>query len=168
LVEELVEAPYLLPGEKRLGMVMNQPRPRSGVIYNEWTESHVIDGFKYDENMTGRIAIDWGFRKPSVLIMVYDESREATVILHEINPQEITITQLSKLILSIAWPRKLKESAPGPRIWLDTGIADKAGSARNDQTGRTAFREIMKSPSLGGIWLPLRYTADPVLTNVLN
>ena len=68
-------------------MVMNQPRPPSGLIYNEWTESHVIDGFKYKEEMTGRIAIDWGFRKPSVLIMVYDEEREATVIINEINPQ---------------------------------------------------------------------------------
>jgi len=100
--------------------------------------------------------------------MVYDEEREATVIIHEINPQEVTISQLSKLILSIAWPRKLKDSAPGPRIWLDSGIADKAGAARNDQTGRTAFREIMKAPDQGGIGLPLRYTTDPVLTNVLN
>ena len=128
-------------------MVMNQPRPPSGLIYNEWTESHVIDGFKYKEEMTGRIAIDWGFRKPSVLIMVYDEEREATVIIHEINPQEVTISQLSKLILSIAWPRKLKDSAPSPRIWLDSGIADKAGSARNDQTGRTAFRDYEGSRS---------------------
>ena len=168
LSDDWFEATKLLPEEERLAMVMNQPRPPSGLIYNEWTESHVIDGFKYKEEMTGRIAIDWGFRKPSVLIMVYDEEREATVIIHEINPQEVTISQLSKLILSIAWPRKLKDSAPGPRIWLDSGIADKAGAARNDQTGRTAFREIMKAPDHGGIGLPLRYTTDPVLTNVLN
>ena len=72
------------------------------------------------------------------------------------------------MILSIAWPRSLKASAPSPRIWLDSGIADKAGNARNDQTGRTAFREIMKRPEEGGIGLPIRYTTDPVLTNVLN
>ena len=168
LSEDWFEATKLLPEEERLAMVMNKPRPPSGLIYNDWTESHVIDDFKYKESMSGRIAIDWGFRKPSVLIMVYDEEREATIIVHEINPQEVTIKELSKMILSIAWPRSLKASAPSNRIWLDSGIADKAGNARNDQTGRTAFREIMKRPEEGGIGLPIRYTTDPVLTNVLN
>jgi hypothetical protein len=162
------EATELLPEEERLAMVMNEPRPPSGLIYSEWTSSHVIDDFKYDPKMTGRIAIDWGFRKPSVLIMVYDEEREATIIVHEINPQEITIQELSKKILQIAWPRSLMNESPGPRIWLDSGVADKSGAARNDQTGRTAFREIKKHPNQGGIGVPLRFTTDPVLTNVLN
>lgn len=168
LSDDWFEATKLLPEEERLAMVMNQPRPPTGLIYNEWTESHIIDDFKYKETMSGRIAIDWGFRKPSVLIMVYDEEREATVILYEINPKEVTIKELSKMILSISWPRALKNQAPGPRVWLDSGVADKAGKARNDQTGRTAFREIMKPPNQGGIGLPLRYTTDPILTNVLN
>ena len=34
--------------EERLAMVMNEPRPPTGLIYNEWTASHVIDDFKYN------------------------------------------------------------------------------------------------------------------------
>jgi hypothetical protein len=168
LSDEWFEATKLLPEEERQAMVMNKPRPPSGLIYNEWTESHVIDDFKYDPSMTGRIAIDWGFRKPSVLIMVYDEEREATIIVHEINPQEVTISELAQMILRVAYPRSMKDQAPGPRIWLDSGVADKAGAARNDQTGRSAFREMKKHPDQGGIGLPLRFTTDPILTNVLN
>ena len=118
--------------------------------------------------MTGRIAVDWGFRKPSVLIMVYDEEREATIIVHEINPQECTIDELARMILLIAWPRSLMSRAPGPRIWLDSGVADKAGAARNDQTGRSVFRAMKKLPHEGGIGVPLKFTTDPVMTNVLN
>jgi hypothetical protein len=168
LSDEWFEATKLLPEEERLAMVMNQPRPPSGLIYSEWTANHVIDDFKYHPDMTGRIAVDWGFRKPSVLIMVYDEEREATIIVHEINPQECTIDELARMILLIAWPRSLMARAPGPRIWLDSGVADKAGAARNDQTGRSAFRAMKKLPHEGGIGVPLKFTTDPVMTNVLN
>ena len=168
LSDEWFEATKLLPEEERLAMVMNEPRPPTGLIYNEWTSSHVIDDFVYQEEMKGRIAIDWGFRKPSVLIMVYDEEREATIIVHEINPQECTVEELARKILLIAYPRTLAHQAPGKRIWLDGGVADKAGAARNDQTGRSAFREMRKPPDQGGIGLPLRFTTDPLMTNVLN
>lgn len=168
LSDEWFEATKLLPEEERLAMVMNQPRPPSGLIYSEWTSSHVINDFKYDPAMTGRIAIDWGFRKPSVLIMVYDEAREATVIVHEINPQECTIEELARMILLVAWPRELMNQAPGHRIWLDEGVADKAGAARNDQTGRSAFRVMKRLPHQGGIGVPLKFTTDPIRTNVLN
>lgn len=168
LSDEWFEATKLLPEEERLAMVMNQPRPPSGLIYNEWTSSHVIDDFEYSPDMTGRIAVDWGFRKPSVLIMVHDEKRNATVIVHEINPQECTIEALARMILLIAWPRELMAQAPGKRIWLDAGVADKAGAARNDQTGRSAFRVMKRLPHQGGIGLPLKFTTDPIKTNVLN
>jgi len=117
--------------------------------------------------MTGRIAIDWGFRKPSVLIMAYDEELDATVICHEINPKEVTTEQLTTLILSIAWPRSLKDKAPSDRIWLDTGVADKAGKARNDQTGQSAFRVMRREPP-EGIGVPLRHTSDPIKVDILN
>ena len=169
LSEAWFEATHLLPEDEREAMVMNKPKPPSGLVYQEFDiERHVINDFKYRPEMTGRITIDWGFRKPSVMIIVYDEEREASVIVHEINPQEVTIAQLSEMILRVAWPLAHKDSAPGARIWIDTGVADKAGKARSDQTGRSAFREIAKPIGDGGIGLPLRFTTDPVRTDILN
>ena len=168
LADEWFEATKMLPPDEREAMIMNKPKPPSGLIYSEFTEaSHVIDNWEYKETMTGRIAIDWGFRKPSVLIMAYDEALDATVICHEINPQEVTTDQLTTLILAIAWPRSLKSKAPGPRIWIDTGVADKAGKARNDQTGQSAFRVMRQDPPRG-IGVPLRHTTDPIKVDILN
>ena len=168
LAEEWFEATKMLPPDEREAMIMNKPKPPTGLIYSEFTESsHVIKGWKYKESMTGRIAIDWGFRKPSVLILAYDDELQASVICHEINPKEVTTQQLTTLILSIAWPRSLKDQAPGPRIWLDTGVADKAGKARNDQTGQSAFR-VMRQPPSKGIGVPLRHTTDPIKVDILN
>ena len=168
LADEWFEATKMLPPDEREAMIMNKPKPPTGLIYSEFTEaSHVIKGWKYKESMTGRIAIDWGFRKPSVLILAYDDELQASVICHEINPKEVTTQQLTTLILSIAWPRSLKDQAPGPRIWLDTGVADKAGKARNDQTGQSAFR-VMRQPPSKGIGVPLRHTTDPIKVDILN
>jgi hypothetical protein len=128
----------------------------------------VIDDFVYHENMTGRIAIDWGFRKPSVLIIVYDEAREASIIVHEINPAEVTIEALSEMILRVAYPRSSKQQSLHKRIWLDSGVADKSGRARSDQTGLSAFKLIRREVDEGGIGLPLRSTTDPVRTDILN
>jgi hypothetical protein len=167
LSSEWFEATKLLPHEEREAMVMNKPRPPTGLIYQEFTESHIIDGWEYRESMTGRIAIDWGFRKPSVLIMAYDEQLQATVICAEINPTEVTTEELARLILSIAWPRSMRDSAPSSRIWLDHGVADKAGKARNDQTGASAFRAMRAAPPRG-LGMGLRATTDPIKTDVLN
>ena len=167
LAAEWFEATKLLPKEEREAMVMNKPKPPSGLIYQEFTDSHIIEGWTYREEMTGRIAIDWGFRKPSVLIICHDEKLGADVICHEFNPREVTTEQLTALILSIAWPRSHKASAPSPKIWLDTGVADKAGKARNDQTGRSAFR-VMRAEPPRGLGLPLRSTTDPIKVDVLN
>ena len=167
LSAEWFEATKLLPAEEREAMVMNKPRPPTGLIYSEFTESHIIDGWKYKPSMTGRIAIDWGFRKPSVLIICHDDELGADVICGELNPREVTIEQLTTLILAIAWPRAYQAAAPSPRIWLDVGVADKAGRARNDQTGRSAFRAIRGAPP-GGLGLPLRSNTDPIRTDVLN
>tara|TARA_Y100001973_G_scaffold10555_1_gene14315 strand:+ start:4300 stop:5679 length:1380 start_codon:yes stop_codon:yes gene_type:complete len=168
LSEQWFESTKLLPQAEREAMVMNKPAPPSGLIYNEFTSAHVIEGWQYNESMTGRIAIDWGFRKPSVLIMAYDESRGATVICHEINPAEVTTSQLANMILEVAWPRSLRAQATGPKIWLDDGVADKAGRARNDQTGASAFRAMRRPPNQGGIGLVLRNTTDPIRVDILN
>ena len=168
LADEWFEATKMLPPDEREAMIMNKPKPPTGLIYSEFTEaSHVIDNWQYKESMTGRIAIDWGFRKPSVLIIAYDEELQASVICHEINPKEVTTQQLTTLILAIAWPRSLKDKAPGARIWLDTGVADKAGKARNDQTGQSAFR-VMRQPPPRGLGVPLRHTTDPIKVDILN
>ena len=96
LAAEWFEATKLLPQAEREAMVMNKPSPPSGLIYQEFTDSHIIEGWKYNETMTGRIAIDWGFRKPSVLIICHDEELGADVICHEFNPREVTTEQLPK------------------------------------------------------------------------
>jgi hypothetical protein len=168
LSAEWFEATKLLPQAEREAMVLNKPRPPSGLIYSEFDESrHVVSGWKYKPSMSGRIAIDWGFRKPSVLIIVHDDELGADVICAEINPQEVTTSQLATLILAVAWPRSLMSSAPAERIWLDNGVADKAGRARNDQTGRSAFRAMRSNPP-HGLGLPLRSNTDPIRTDVLN
>lgn len=169
LSAEWFEATKLLPEDEREAMVMNKPKPPTGLVYSEFNPSlHVIDGFKYKQSMTGRISIDWGFRKPSVLIIVYDEDREASIIVDEINPNEVTIEKLSRLILKVAYPRKLQGDAPPNAILLDTGVADKAGRARSDHTGLNAFKLIRKPPADGGIGIPLKSTTDPVRTDILN
>ena len=167
LAADWFEATKLLPKAEREAMVMNKPSPPSGLIYQEFTDSHIIEGWTYNEKMTGRIAIDWGFRKPSVLIICHDEELGADVICHEFNPREVTTEQLTQLILSVAWPRKYQAQAPSPKIWLDVGVADKAGRARNDQTGINAFR-VMRQPPPRGLGLPLRSTTDPLKVDVLN
>ena len=168
LADEWFEATKMLPPDEREAMIMNKPKPPTGLIYSEFTEaSHVVKDWQYKESMTGRIAIDWGFRKPSVLIIAYDDELQASVICHEINPKEVTTQQLTTLILAIAWPRSLKDKAPGARIWLDTGVADKAGKARNDQTGQSAFR-VMRQPPPRGLGVPLRHTTDPIKVDILN
>jgi hypothetical protein len=167
LADEWFEATKLLPAEEREAMIMNKPKPPTGLIYQEFTEGHIIEDWTYKPTMTGRIAIDWGFRKPSVLIICHDEELGADIICHEFNPKEVTTEQLTALILSVAWPRSLKDQAPSDRIWLDTGVADKAGKARNDQTGKSAFR-VMRQPPPLGLGLPLRSTTDPIKVDILN
>jgi hypothetical protein len=168
LSDEWFEATKLLPEAEREAMVMNKPKPPSGLVYSEFDPSTmVIDGWEYKPTMSARIAIDWGFRKPSVLILAHDEELNADVICAEFNPAEVTVKQLAQLILSVAWPRALQSSALGDRIWLDNGAADKAGKARNDQTGASAFRAMRAAPP-NGLGMPLRSTTDAIRTDILN
>lgn len=162
------DATELLPPAEREAMVMNRPQLPDGLVYSEFNyERHVIDDFEYSPEMSGRLAIDWGFRKPSVLVIVYDESREASIIVHEINPAEVTIEELNRMILNVAYPRDL--ALPGDkRIMLDSAVADKAGRARSDHSGLSAFSLMRRHPKAGGVGLPIRSTTDPIRTDILN
>lgn len=167
LSESWFEATEQLPPEERAAMILNQPKPASGLVYSEWGEENIVDGWAYREDMTARIAIDWGFRKPSVLIIAHDDQLEADVICAEINPQEVSLAELTRLILSIAWPRAHKDSAPSRRIWLDAGCGDKAGAARSDRTAQSSFREL-RLPPPDGLGLQLRWSTSPVKVDIMN
>jgi hypothetical protein len=167
LSSDWFEAIKNLPEEERLAMVENQPRPKSGMIYNEWTMNHIIDGWEYNPNWSGRIAIDFGFRKPSVLILVHDPNLRADIICAEINPQEITLNELAKLILSKAAPRALKDRFPNT-ILLDGACGDKAGAQRSDRTAQSSFRELKLDPNEGGIGMPFKWVTDPIRTDIMN
>jgi hypothetical protein len=91
------------------------------------------------------------------------------MVLKEINPQEVTIDQLRQ-----ADPRtrmatsSSSRAAPGPRIWLDSGVADKAGHARNDQTGRSCLRRPLSPHRGGGDRCASELDTDPVRVDILN
>ena len=68
-------------------MIMNKPTPPTGSVYSEWSEENIVDGWTYREDMEARIAIDWGFRKPSVLIIAHDSKLGADVICAELQPE---------------------------------------------------------------------------------
>jgi hypothetical protein len=167
LSEAWFDAVKNLPESERLAMVENQPRPPQGVIYSEWTSSHVISNWDYHPSMSSRLVIDFGFRKPSVLILAHDPTLEADIICAEINPQEITLSELAKEVLKIACPRDLARRYPN-RILLDGASGDKAGSARSDRTAQSAFHELSKHPDQGGIGMPFRWCTDPIRTDILN
>ena len=167
LSEAWFRATEALPPAEREAMIMNKPTPPTGSVYSEWSEENIVDGWKYREDMEARIAIDWGFRKPSVLIIAHDPELGADIICAAINPQEVTLEELARLILAVAWPRSHRAIAPGARIWLDAGAGDKAGSARNDQTAMSSFKVLALNPPKG-IGLRLRHTTSPVRTDIVN
>ena len=97
----------------------------------------------------GALLLTGDLENQACLIIAHDDDLGADVICAELNPAEVTVDELARLILLIAWPRSLRSSAPGDRIWLDYGVADKAGRARNDQTGRSAFKAMRSAPPIG-------------------
>jgi hypothetical protein len=168
LSSDWFEATKNLSEAERLAMVEGIPQAPSGLIYNEFNPvTHVVRGWEYNQEFSSRIAIDFGFRKPSVLILTHDPALNADVISAEINPQEIKLSDLAKQILDVACPRELAWKYPG-RILLDGASGDKAGAARNDQTALSAFRALKNSPEDGGIGMSFRWCTDPVKTDVMN
>lgn len=165
-----------LPEAERLAMIENLPQPPKGTVYSEFSPStHILKGWKYKQEWSSRISIDWGFQKPSVLFITHDPTLPnlkggfgVDVVHQELNPQNCTIDQLVKLILEIACPRSEAAHYPKTHILLDGGSCDKAGLAKSDQTGIENIRLIKKSIDDGGIGLPLRFTTDPVRTDIMN
>ena len=158
-------------------MVMNRPAPPVGQVYADWRAvaypqgNLTPDGWRYKPTMTTRISLDPGVRKPSVLFIAHDPDLGADVVVGELNPNDVTLDELAKLVLGMAWPRALADQVPQDgrdRFWLDAGSIDKAARARNDRTLRSTVQDLARSPSEGGIGLQLRTTTDPVRTDIRN
>lgn len=170
------EAVKTLPEAERLAMIENLPQPPKGSVYSEFSPStHVLKDWKYNREWTSRISIDWGFQKPSVLFLTHDPTLPnlkggfgVDVVHREINPQNCTLPQLVKMILDIACPRTEHNKYPSTHILLDGGSCDKAGLAKQDQTGLENIRLIKRSIEEGGIGMPLRFTTDPIRTDIMN
>ena len=163
------------PGEYR-EKVLNRPRAPEGAVYGDWSsetypEGNLApDGWAYEQTMPVRLAGDWGFRHPSVLLVAEDDLLGADVVVGELNPENVRTEDLARLVLEVAWPRNLADSAPGPRILVDRGSGDVAGRApdKADQLKRTTFRQLALAPGDGGIGVALRSTRDRRRVNVLN
>lgn len=176
LPEAWFEAVKNLPENERLAMIENLPQPPQGGVFQEFnTRTHVVKGWKYRQELSSRISIDWGFQKPSVLFITHDPTLPnikggfgVDIVHREINPQNCTLDQLVRKILEIACPREQASLYPSTHILLDGGSCDKAGLAKSDQTGIENIRLIKRAISEGGIGLALRFTTDPVRTDIMN
>lgn len=165
-----------LPENERLAMIENLPQPPQGSVFQEFNpRTHVVKGWTYRQELSSRISIDWGFQKPSVLFITHDPTLPnlkggfgVDIVHREINPQNCTLDQLVKKILEIACPREQASLYPNTHILLDGGSCDKAGLAKSDQTGIENIRLIKRDISEGGIGLALRFTTDPVRTDIMN
>ena len=158
-------------------MVMNRPAPPVGQVYADWRAvaypkgNLTPDGWRYRPDMTTRIALDPGVRKPSVLFIAHDAKLGADVVVGELNPNDVTLDELAALVLGMAWPRALADQVPKDgrdRFWLDAGSIDKAARARNDRTLRSTVQDLARAPADGGIGMQLRTTTDPVRTDIRN
>jgi hypothetical protein len=128
----------------------------------------VPEGWRYDPSMTGRVSVDWGRRKPAALVLVHDDELDADIVVADLLPRDTTTQELAAQVLSVAWPRRLASSAPGPRWLLDLGTCDRSGHNENDQTGHANVKIFAADPSDGGIGMRLRSTSDPVKLDRAN
>ena len=179
-----------LPAAERDAMIYNRPQPPDGQVYREWVAQSypagnlAPTGWAYSPEMECRIAGDWGLNKPWVGIIAHDEALGVDVLVAELNPKEVTVGELVRLILLIAWPRDRADQMPRDgrhRFLLDAGSGDKAGRARNDQTLRSTFdvlglpppsKRVPKGDESGtdavGIGVHLRSTTSPVRCDIKN
>ena len=156
----------LTPGEYE-SMVLNKPQPPTGSVYPEFDDSNIIDNWVYRDEMSVRIAIDFGMRQPCAVLIAHDIQLGCDVIFQEIAPRDVTLNQFVELILSIAWPRAHRSSAPADRVWLDEGVGDKAGHQRSDRTLTSSIQDMRRNPP-SGLGLQIRTTTDPVRTDISN
>ena len=126
------------------------------------------EGWTYRPEMSGRISVDWGRRKPAALVLVHDDDLDADVVVADILPRDVTTYDLAQAILGVAWPRAKADQAPGPRYWLDGGSCDRSGESESDQTG-IANAAVFAAPlEEGGLSMRLRSTSDPVRLSRAN
>ena len=155
-----------LPPDEYEAMILNRPKPPKGLVYSEFDQSNIIDNWKYDQTMKGRIAIDWGFRYPAVLFIINDNGQD--IIVDEICIKDVTLRDLSREILKRSIHRSLVTNQDQGKWVLDSGVGDKAGRSTSDHSGSNAFRELAKGLEAGGIGFRLTSTTDKLRTHVLT
>ena len=163
--------------EEYEAMIMNRPRPPSGVIYGDWRPvAHpkgnlAPDDWTYSPEMTGRVCIDFGYKKPACLIIVHDDELGCDIIAAEFHPKNAELHELAALILGKCWPRRFKDSMPRDgrvRLMLDMGSGDVSGKQRHNRTVKNDIKDMALPPGMGGIGLMLRTTRDPAKVDVDN
>lgn len=135
-------------------MLLNEPRPPEGQIYDSWSpdvypDGNVVRGWSWHPAMRTVLAVDFGWIKPSVLVLAHDTSLGAWVICGEVNPAATgTMTpELARQVLRIAWPRRYAAQRPaGVPMLFDEVVADPAGKAHNVHTGLTDLQILGEVP----------------------
>lgn len=158
------EARQQLSDDEAAAMIDGKPQARVGQVYNNWAWTTWPKGnitpewWRYNpERMRGYVAIDPGSTKPSAEIVVEDwdprwEGRATGkaelptyIIVGEVNLQRLTIDEFCEGILEIAWPRSQRDDAPGPRVWLDEGVIDRAGRQTRMSDKRNAAQDMSQA-----------------------
>lgn len=173
-----------LTEEQVAAMIDGKPQGRVGQVYRQWKwttwpEGNLVpDWWRYEDRMRGYVAIDPGARKPHALVIVEDDdprwegkahgkaSRPRFIIMHEVNKRHLAIDEFIGAILGIAWPRGKREQAPGPRVWLDEGVIDRAARiTRSDKRSdfsdfSQAVRFAPDGTCVGGLGIYLHVEED--------
>lgn len=137
----------------------------------EWPAGNLISdkNFQYDPGMRGYLAMDPGYRHPSVGLVARDEARDLYVIVREFNPEAVSTAQLAQMINARAVAR-VNASATDLRFRIDEGIGDVAGGAKNEQTARSVYDALAMPPEATppgiGVRVQSQYAADPARKNV--
>jgi hypothetical protein len=151
------------------------PVAPDGAIFADWRVAAwpngniTPPGWRYTQDMRGFLAVDWGARHPSALVIVQDDALGCDVLVAEMNPSGVSVHDLARLILKRAAPRAV---AKPYHYAIDEGVGDKAGKQRNDQTLRTNFDALAALPTDSppgiGMRLSCRYEAIPARVSVVN
>ena len=155
-----------LPASERQAMVENNPLPPTGSVYSSFNPHlHVID-YKPNPDEETILSMDFGFRSPIIQLWQFSSERQAWVLVFESVKEEQKVSDLIKLLSSIAVNRQTYLQNPHlypNHFVIDSFVGDKAGAARSDRTAQSTFLEIGEA-----IGIKAKWTTDAVRTNVLN
>lgn len=146
-------------------LIENRPLPPEGRVYYTWDPADhpfgcVLRRWRYRPEMRTAASVDFGLRRPAVLIAALDEDLGAWVVVDELAPDEILTPDLARQITRRAVPRRVW--APGDRRYpLDILVADPAGGARSSQTGQSDL-DILSA----GVGMPATVERDPARREV--